>query len=315
MKLSTSKLMYIVPNSVIRNVSRQMLVAKKNSPHIFFVAGVVGTITSTVLACRATLKLSDTLDEIKEDLVTVKEMRDAVDNQVLEVVEDGGKVVPVPYTNEDWYKDTLYVYGKASLRIVRLYGPSILVGTASIAALTGSHVQLARRNAALMAAYAALHQMFEDYRERVRFQYGDERELDLFHGVKTESMVNADGDKIEKKVLTDPNKHSMYARFFDEYSPNWQKDPELNRIFVQCQQSYANDLLRARGHLFLNEVYDMLGIERSSAGQVVGWVIGGDGDNYVSFGMFDAYNSAFVNGYERSVLLDFNVDGVVYDKI
>lgn len=314
MKLSTSKLMYIVPNSVIRNVSRQMLVAKKNSPHIFFVAGVVGTITSTVLACRATLKLSDTLDEIKEDLVTVKEMRDAVDNQVLEV-EDGGKVVPVPYTNEDWYKDTLYVYGKASLRIVRLYGPSILVGTASIAALTGSHVQLARRNAALMAAYAALHQMFEDYRERVRFQYGDERELDLFHGVKTESMVNADGDKIEKKVLTDPNKHSMYARFFDEYSPNWQKDPELNRIFVQCQQSYANDLLRARGHLFLNEVYDMLGIERSSAGQVVGWVIGGDGDNYVSFGMFDAYNSAFVNGYERSVLLDFNVDGVVYDKI
>jgi hypothetical protein len=306
--------MTIVPNSLIRNVSRQMLVAKKNSPHIFFVAGVVGTVASTVLACRATLKLSDTLDDIKEDLVTVKEMRNSVDEGVLEI-EDGGKVVPVPYTNEDWYKDTLYVYGKASLKIVKLYGPSIILGAASIGALTGSHVQLVRRNTALMAAYAAIQQAFEEYRERIRIQYGDERELDLFHGVKTDTIENADGDKIERKILSDPNGLSMYARFFDEGSRYWQKDPELNRIFVQCQQNYANNLLRARGHVFLNEVYDSLGIDRSSAGQVVGWVLNGEGDNYVSFGMFDAYNTAFINGYERTILLDFNVDGVIYDKI
>lgn len=313
MKLSTSKLMYIVPNSLIRNVSRQMLVAKKNSPHIFFVAGVIGTVTSTVLACRATLKLSETLDEIKEDLVTVKDMHNSVDEGVLQI-EDNGKVVPVPYTSEDWYKDTIYVYGKASLKIVKLYGPSIIIGVASIGALTGSHVQLARRNAALMAAYAAIQQAFQEYRERVRFQYGEERELDLFHGVKTDVIENADGDKIERKIK-DPNQFSMYARFFDEGSRYWQKDPELNRLFVQCQMNYANNLLRARGHVFLNEVYDMLGIDRSSAGQVVGWVLNGEGDNYVSFGMFDAYNSAFINGYERTILLDFNVDGVVYDKI
>lgn len=108
---------------------------------------------------------------------------------------------------------------------------------------------------------------------------------------------------------------SPYARFFDEASANWVKDPEINHIFVQCQQNFANNLLIARGHLFLNEVYDMLGIDRSSAGQVVGWVISGDGDNFVDFGMFEAHSARFVNGYERSILLDFNVDGVVVDKI
>ena len=61
----------------------------------------------------------------------------------------------------------------------------------------------------------------------------------------------------------------------------------------------------------------MLGIPRSQAGAVVGWVLG-EGDDYIDFGMFDGNNMAtrdFVNGYERSILLDFNVDGVIYDLI
>lgn len=315
MKLSTSKLMYIVPNSLIKNVSRQVLVAKKNSPHIFFVAGVVGTVASTVLACRATLKLSATLDDIKEDIATVKDMHGAVNSEQMILVGSGEeKPKRFIYSAEEWYKDEIYIYSKASLKIVKLYAPSVIIGIASIGALTGSHIQLVRRNTALMAAYAAIQQAFEEYRERVRYQYGEERELDIYHGATTEAIVNSEGDKIDRKIV-DPNQHSMYARFFDEYSRNWQKDPEINRIFVQCQQNYANHLLRARGHVFLNEVYDMLGIDRSSAGQVVGWVINGEGDNYVSFGMFDAYNSAFLSGAERSILLDFNVDGVVYDKI
>jgi hypothetical protein len=300
MKLSTSKLMAAVPDSLIRNVSRQVLVAKKNSPHIFFAAGVAGTIVSTVLACRATLKLSETLDEIQAEVSTVKEMH--------------GNVESGTYSEQDWYKDSFYVYGKASLKLVKLYTPSIVIGVVSIGALTGSHVQLARRNTALMAAYAALERAYADYRERVRKEIGVDQELDLYHGAEMKMVVNKDGEDEMRKIL-DPSKHSIYARFFDEGSRHWVKDAEINRLYVQCQQNFANSLLQARGHLFLNEVYDMLGIDRSSAGQVVGWVLNGDGDNYVSFGMFDAYNSRFVNGNERSILLDFNVDGVVYDKL
>jgi Family of unknown function (DUF6353) len=300
MNLSTSKLMAAVPDSLVRNISRQILVAKKNSPHIFFAAGVVGTITSTVLACRATLKLSATLDEIAEEVTTVKEMH--------------GNVESESYSQEDWYKDSFYVYGKASIKLVKLYTPAIMVGVVSIGALTGSHVQLARRNTALMAAYAALQRAYDEYRDRIREKYGVEQELDLYHGAEIKMIEGEDGKKVEAKVV-DPNGLSIYARFFDEASRFWEKDAEINRLYVQCQQNYANNLLHARGHLFLNEVYDMLGMDRSSAGAVVGWVRHGEGDGYVSFRIFDAYNSAFVNGNERSILLDFNVDGVVYDKI
>ena len=84
------------------------------------------------------------------------------------------------------------------------------------------------------------------------------------------------------------------------------------------QQTFFNDLLLSRGHLFLNEVYDQIGIDRTKAGQVVGWVVSKDGDNFVDFGLFDGSTQEkrmFVNGHENSVLLDFNVDGVIYDKI
>lgn len=285
-----------LPEKVSRTIGRTALQLRKQSPHIFFTAGVIGSVTSTVLACRATLKLNETLDAIKKDLENIDNIRVAMEDDPA-------------YTEAQYRKDLAYVYMMGGIELGKLYGPSVIVGTLSIAALTGSHVQLSRRNSALMAAYAALHEAYNEYRQRVRDELGDERELEIYRSGETNAVECADGK------TRDPNKHSAYAVFFDEYSPNWQKDPELNRLFIQCQQNYANNRLRAIGHLFLNEVYDMLGVDRTSAGAVVGWVIGHDGDNYVDFGIFEPDNSRFVNGMERSILLDFNVDGVIYDKI
>ena len=113
---------------------------------------------------------------------------------------------------------------------------------------------------------------------------------------------------------------SQYARYFDECNPNWTKDPEQNRYFITCVQNMLNDRLRSVGHVFLNEAYEALGFKHSSAGAVVGWVYDpADGkDNYIDFNIFDEESFSkreFVNGYERSILLDFNVDGVIYDLI
>lgn len=287
-----------LPVSLTRTLGRRIIVLKKQSPHIFFVAGVIGSITSTVMACRATLKLSETLDDIQKDLWTIKS------------AEDSRSILDTPLTHNVNYKqDVAYVYLKGGVRIARLYGPAAVVGVASITALTGSHVQMTRRNAALMAAYAAVQKAYDNYRERVREQLGDEGELEIYHAVQTEKVGK------EEIISADPNKWSPYARFFDEYNKNWVKDPELNRLFVQCNQNYANNLLRARGHVLLNDVYDMLGMDRSKAGMVVGWIISKNGDNFIDFGLYEARNAAFVGGWERSILLDFNVDGVIYDKI
>lgn len=290
-------------NVITRAFNRRILKAKKNSPHVFFVGGMVGITASTVLACRATLKLSATLDEIDKDINDFKNLKTKIDENET-----------ITYQEDQYSKDMFYLHVRSSYKVAKLYAPAIGLGVVSVVALTGSHVQLSKRNASLMAAYAAVQAAFGDYRERVQKELGKERELDLYHGANVKELDGEDGKSYKVKSV-DPNKLSMYSKIFDEYSDKWRKDPELNRIFIECQQAYANQLLQVRGHVFLNEVYDMLGIDRSRPGAVVGWVIGEEGDNYIDFGIYEAHNTAFINGWERSIILDFNVDGVIYDKI
>lgn len=299
--------MKLISYSTTRQLGRAILLMKKNSPHIFFAGGVVGSVASTLLACRATLKLEPIMDDIKHDIETVKKLKvEKKRNTDIHGVDE--------YTDRDYAHDLMHVYTKSTVTLAKLYGPSILLGSASIGALTGSHVQMTRRNSALTATAAALSRAYDEYRTRVQEEMGADKELEIHRAIKKEE-VTANGKK-ELVQVVDPNRWSMYARIFDESSPNWQKDPELNRIFVQCQQNYANHRLHARGHVFLNEVYDALGLERSQAGAVVGWVLNGDtSDNYIDFGLFEAYSAPFINNQERSIVLDFNVDGVIYNKI
>lgn len=298
--------MKLISYASTRQIGRAILVAKKNSPHLFFAGGLIGSVTSTILACRATLKLEPVVDEIKKELETAKSNKEIAD------ANDGSGIIE--YSDRQYAHDVTRVYARGAKELIKLYGPSMALNVASVGALTGSHLQLTRRNSALTATAAAISKAYDDYRERVREELGAEKELDI-HRALSKEEVTIDGKKTIVDVA-DPSRWSPYARFFDEACPNWQKDSELNRIFIQCQQNYANHLLHARGHVFLNEVYDSLGMERSRAGAVVGWVLNGDtSDNYIDFGMFDAYNAPFVNNMERSVILDFNVDGVIFDKI
>ena len=294
--------MKFVPEVMSRAVASKGLLLQKTSPHLLFGAGVVGVVGSTVLACRATLKMSDVLEEAQGNLHTAKEL-DHPD-----------------YSEKDRKRDISLIYFQSGVQVFKLYLPAIVVGGVSIAALTQSHRILSSRNAALTAAYTALDKGFSQYRARVVDKYGEEEDRNLRYGTREEQITDPETGKKQTvtRVATDCEP-SVYARFFDPYSTSWSKEPEYNLIFLRCQQNYANDLLRARGHVFLNEVYDMLGIARSKAGAVVGWVLSknGETDNFINFGIFDGDDRArdFVNGREGAILLDFNVDGVIYDKI
>lgn len=288
--------MKLIPNVLTRTVGRQILVAQKNSPRLLFVAGIVGVVGSAVLASRATLKLEKTLDGFKHDVDEVSKIKSEINE--------------TSYTRQMHYKNVTYVYVKGTYEIARLYAPAIIVGGLSITALTTSHIQLSRRNAALTAAYTALSASFDEYRARVAKEIGVDKERALRHNAVEHILPEG----VEDLSVLDPNKLSPYARFFDVGNVNYHKNAETNKLFIMAQQNYANHLLGARGHVFLNEIYDMLGIERSQAGQVVGWVVG-NGDNYIDFGMFKAYNAQFINGYEPTIVLDFNVDGIIYNKI
>jgi Family of unknown function (DUF6353) len=294
-----------LPEVVTRTAARGSLIAAKNSPKMLLAGGIAGVVGSTVLACRATLKLEEVLETAKHDLETAHSLEHFQTNK---------------YTYRDHQKDVSIIYTRTTVKIARLYAPSVVLGSASVAALISSHNILSRRNAALTAAYAAIDKGFAEYRQRVVEKYGEEADRNFRYGTEEVEIINEETGKKETVTRVSSETPSIYARFFDQTSTCWSKDPEYNRLFLINVQNYVNDLLHARGHVFLNEVYDRLGIDRSNAGAVVGWIMRRDGttDNYIDFGIFNADSDRvrdFVNGREGSILLDFNVDGVIWDKI
>jgi hypothetical protein len=319
---------------IVENLSRTFgkagLQLKKHSPEIMVVAGVIGVIGSTVMACKATTKLEEVLNETKENIDLVHEATEKgaiLDNKTGELV---------PYTAEDCKKDLTIYYARGGMNIVKLYGPAALLGALSITSIVASHHILRKRNLALSAAYATIDKGFKEYRGRVIERFGKELDRELKYNIKAKEVdvveVDKDGNpvvdengevKTSKKTVNsaDVLYSSDYARFFDEYCAGWQKDSEFNLMFLRQQQNYANEKLKAQGYLFLNDVYKMLGIPQTKAGQIVGWIYNSDdkfADNYVDFGIYDLYNEKardFVNGREKSILLDFNVDGNILDMI
>lgn len=306
--MSKTKLM----TSASRVLSKAGLTLKKHSPEILVTVGIVGTVASTVMACKASTKAGDILKKSKEELEKVREVANnpAYANE---------------YTEKDYKKDLTIVYAKTGIEFVKLYGPSIALGAASIACILTGHGILRKRFVELSAAYAAVDTSFKEYRGRVVERFGKELDNELKYNIKNkevdEIVIDEDGNETIVKSTIRTGEPSEYARFFDETCTCWDRNAEYNLTFLKMRQSEANKVLQCRGHLFLNEVYDMLGMQRTKAGNIVGWVYDENnpdhkGDNYVDFGIYDLYDGqkrAFVNGYEKSILLDFNVDGNIWD--
>ena len=304
-----------IMTTLTRSLSRSGLKLRKHSPEILLVAGIVGAVTSAVMACKATLKANDIVEESRTQIDTIHEV-----SENPEMAEK--------YSEEDKKKDLAIVYTQTAVKFIKLYGPSVLLGVASLGCMVGSNRILNKRNVALAAAYATVDKGFKEYRGRVIERFGKELDKELRYNIKAQEFEKVTVDDNGNETVTtetvdvaDPNHYSPYAIIFDDGNTGWDKDPELTKFFLIQQQNYATDLLKSRGHLFLNEVYDMLGAKRTKAGAQVGWVYdekNASGDNFVDFGIFDINNPKardFVNGYERVIILDFNVDGVILDLI
>lgn len=301
-------------NELVRKIgtifSKTTLKIKKYSPDILMVAGVAGTVAGTVMACKATLKVNDILEENKD---VVEKIHSCLDRNLEN------------YTEEDAKKDLTITYTQTAVKLIKIYAPAILVTGLSITSIIAGHGILKKRNLAIAAAYMAVDTSFKNYRKNVISKYGKEVDNELRYSIKTKEVEKTDENGKPHKELVEvvdekALETSIYSRFFDCSCEEFRKDPEYNMRYLMRQQDYANEKLKAQGHLFLNEVYDMLDIPRSQAGQVVGWVYdtkNPKGDNYVDFGLHrnDPGTRRFVNGMEYNILLDFNVDGIIYDLI
>ena len=305
-------------NAIVEKTSRTLCKAglklKKHSPEILVVGGVVGLVASGVMACKATTKLSAILDDSKEQI------------ELFDKVAANPEMVNEEYTVEDAEKDKKIVKVQTAVKVAKLYAPSIAVGVVSIGAIFASNNIMRKRNVALGAAYATVDRAFKDYRNRVVDRFGEELDKELRYNLKTKEVKETIEDENGKKKTVKRNIKYMdspmpseFAVIYDDGCAGWTKDPEDNKFFLIQQQRYANERLKRRGYLSLNEVYELLGFPSTKAGQVVGWLYdckdpNYKGDNFVDFGLYNVDcepNRDFVNGYERNIILDFNVAPII----
>jgi hypothetical protein len=282
-------------------------IAHRYGPEILVGTGIAGGVTAAVLGARATLKVESVLDKMHDDIATAEGAAELVttDNE------------PV-YDAKTIKRTITAVKIRGALQIAKLYVPAATIGLASIACVLGAHGIMKRREVGLIAAYNALEKGFAAYRKRVSEEYGEQKDFDILHNVTEEKVKNEETGKNEVQAKTNGLSLSPYARVFDDNNRNWEKRLESNIFFLNAQQNYFNDRLKIKGHVFLNEIYDALGFEHTQSGQVVGWVVNGQGDDYIDFGIYDIENDRkrlWVNGQEKGIWLDFNIDGEILDKI
>lgn len=305
-----------ITNALSNGLGKVKFGAIKHGPKALVVFGILSGVAAAVMACHETTKASKIMQEKQRDMDAVEKL------SADETMSRKGE-----YTDEDRKKDILVINAQTAWKFAKLYAPSVAMGAVSIGCILASHGLMAKRNAALGAAYATVSNALKTYRGNIVERFGEDVDKEMRYSIKAKKIKATEADpetgkekKVKKTVpVSTLDQVSDYARFFDESSDAWEKNAEYNLTFLKAQQSIANRQLQRDGYLFLNDVYRMLGIKPSKAGQEVGWLRDTKtGDGYVDFGIYDIHSEAkrdFVNGYERCILLDFNVDGPILSNV
>lgn len=305
-----------VSTSAARFAGKAEFTIKKNSPEILLGAGIVGFVGTVVLACRATCRADEVLEFHRRK---IKDIEDAKE------IADADPEGEMSYDIEIYRQDKAIRYLKTTGSLAKLYVPTVAVGALSLACILTSRNIMQKRYLGVVAAYNGLSAAFEEYRKRVRDEYGEGLDRHFRYGTTYEELpvYDENGKKTKEKEQVEntdtgmviPNDDS--CRFFDSSNPNWDKNPTFSMMWLRGQQNILNDILHTRGHVFLNEVYDALGFPHTPQGAVLGW-IDGEGDNCIDFGLYDQNKEnvrRFVNGVDNVIMLEFNHDGVIWDKI
>ncbi len=297
---------------------------KKYSPEILLGAGIVGVGVSTVLACKATLKVEAILDTYEE---TMEKIETTLDRS------ERGELGDVEYYDEDAKKDRLTVKTQTVVEFAKIYGPSVTLMGVSIGCILGAHRIMSQRQVALMAAYKVMEEAFATYRGRVVGELGAEQDGHFMYGTKTvlgeETEIDENGKKkkvkTEKEELVPGAKLSGFARMFEAEQPDqhgawvgstqWSPVHDYNLSFLNGKEKYFNDKLVVKGFVTVNEVYEELGFPPTEAGMICGWRYKSErGDGYISFNP-RGVDGNWVMGIDGdSIVIDLNIDGVIFDQ-
>ena len=311
---------------------RTGLKLRKASPEIMLVGGLIAGATAIVTAVIATKKISED-EELKDLEQELDDIKNEADEDIDAVMNDDTVELHGYSSKEECIKDIKKTKKQKGFRVlkkliwkyVKAYGLSAFLVLLSMALILASHGVLKKRYISTTIAYKALDEAFKDYRERVKEAVGEEKERHYYNGTHEggeDTVIDENGEAHTTKVAVKDikKKNSPYEFDFNAMTApgNWESNSDYNLMFLRSIENYLNDLLNSRGHVFLNEALDALGMKRTREGSVVGWLKGSGGDDYVDLGFTEYYTDEYSDvqdGYLRNIHLNFNVDGLIWDKI
>lgn len=302
-------------NSMNRALKNMKFLAKKNSPEILLIFAGVGAVGSMIGACFATKKSCDILAASNADL-------DVLDARATEATDENVK--------NDIYQEMKKNKTITKLKVVGYYLPAVTGMSLSIVAGYGSHHILNKRYLGSVAYAAALNTAFTQYRNRVVKAYGEDIDKQLYYGAGFNDAANVigniDTEESNKIGYSETEEFPGFTLILDQSNPNARNGYDYLKMFVTCTENWANTMLQVDGHLYLSDVLDRLGVPKDDpkyknlykAAQVCGWWLDDDkSDGCVDFDQLDMVRPTGNpdDPYERYILLTFNVDGNIWEKM
>ena len=136
---------------------------KKSAPDICIICGVVGITLATVMACKATTKAKDILEDRERSLNDMDECLAAT----------------LDYDDDDYKNDKKITNVHTAMSFAKLYAPSVGLWLVSLGCIVESHNILKKRNVALAAAYSTMDSTFRFYRKNVVDRFGDKVDKEM----------------------------------------------------------------------------------------------------------------------------------------
>lgn len=285
---------------------------KNNEVELLLGAGILTGVATVIVACVQTTKAEEVLDHMQDDLTQIHNATEAAKQGLCD------------YSQSTRTTDLVGVYARTAFGMIRNYAPAAALGAVSIFCILKAYGIQKRQYAVLMGAYTALDKAYQEYRSRVLKKLGPDADRYFRTGAYEVEIPKLDADgkptgETEKiTVFDDDAGHSMYAKFFDHHSRSWTPDALSNLTFLRSVQLQMQRQLDTEGCVFLNDVYDMLGMPREPYGQIVGWFKDEGEAKQIDFGIMEGWKEAMkdhCDPYDKAILLDFNVDGPVWEKL
>ena len=232
--------MEIISNAkrVLRPVGRKLY---EHGPTIAVVAGGAATLVSTVLACKATLKLDAVLEERERKAEEVK----AAAEELVEDAESG-------YSGKDLSHDLMLVNAQCWGKVARAYLPSALTWAFGMALIGWSHMEMSSRLSAMTAYAMMVEQAYSKLREHVG---GVDKARDAMWEYE-EAPDDGSGEAGGTWRCELPD---GYFRYLDQYNTNlWTKSRSHNRdTWMMCISNLQRRMERDEKHaLTMDWVFD-----------------------------------------------------------